>query len=270
MKLCGEMLIQMMNSKNKQLCLKIMWILILLIIWELVAKISGINSLVLPSLESVVGALVDSVISGDLIVQVLFSLQLIAIGLVIGVIISIILSSLSLVHPVWESLLDTLISLFHPLPGIALLPLIILWMGTGSKAVVFIIVHSVLWPMTLNITAGFRSIPKLYKKIGRNYELGTMAVIWKIYFPASFPYALAGIKIGWARAWRAAISGEMIFGATGAMGGIGWYIFNKRVFMDTPGIFAGLIVIIIIGFLVDEVIFGKIEKITVKKWGMSI
>jgi len=61
----------------------------------------------------------------------------------------------------------------------------------------------------------------------------------------------------------------MIFGATGGKGGIGWYIFNKRVFMDTPGLFAGLIVIIIIGILVEDLAFGKLEETTIKKWGIS-
>jgi NitT/TauT family transport system permease protein len=87
--------------------------------------------------------------------------------------------------------------------------------------------------------------------------------------PAAFPYFLAGVKTGWARAWRAIIGAEMVFGAAGGTGGIGWFIFTKRVFMDTAGMFAGIFVIILIGILVEELILDQLEKKTVKKWGMS-
>lgn len=249
---------------------KYLWIVLILVIWEGIARLSIVSPLAFPTLELIGKSLFQSIITGDLLNQILFSLKLITTGLIIAIAISVVISSLSILHPVFDSIVNTLISIFHPLPGIALLPLIILWIGTGSKAIVFIIIHSVLWPMTLNIIAGFKSIPEIYIKIGKNYELSIFKIIWKIYFPASFPYALAGLKIGWARAWRAAISGEMIFGAIGGIGGVGWYIFNKRIFMDTPGLFAGLIIIIIIGIIVEDLIFGKIQDITIKKWGMSI
>ena len=249
--------------------LKAIWIILALIIWESIARFSSVTNLAFPSLTLIAKALVNSIISGEIISQMLFSIGLILFGLIIAIIIGLILSSLSIVNPIVENLVQTSISIFHPLPGIALLPLIILWIGTGSKAVVFIIIHSVLWPMILNMVAGFKAIPQVYKKIGRNYEFSTGKIISKIYIPASLPYIIAGLKIGWARAWRAAISAEMIFGATGGKGGIGWYIFNKRVFMDTPGLFAGLIVIIIIGILVEDLAFGKLEETTIKKWGIS-
>ena len=249
--------------------LKAIWVILALIIWESIARFSSVTNLAFPSLTLIAKALVNSIISGEIISQMLFSIGLILFGLIIAIIIGLILSSLSIINPIVENLVDTCISIFHPLPGIALLPLIILWIGTGSKAVVFIIIHSVLWPMILNMVAGFKAIPQVYKKIGRNYEFSTVKIIFKIYIPASLPYIIAGLKIGWARAWRAAISAEMIFGATGGRGGIGWYIFNKRVFMDTPGLFAGLIVIIIIGILVEDLAFGKLEETTIKKWGIS-
>lgn len=249
--------------------LKAIWVILALIIWESIARFSSVTSLAFPSLTLIGKALIESIISGEIINQMAFSLGLIILGLIISILLALIMSSLSIVNPIVENLVQTSISIFHPLPGIALLPLIILWIGTGSKAVVFIIIHSVLWPMILNMVAGFKAIPQVYKKIGRNYEFSTGKIISKIYIPASLPYIIAGLKIGWARAWRAAISAEMIFGATGGRGGIGWYIFNKRVFMDTPGLFAGLIVIIIIGILVEDLAFGKLEETTIKKWGIS-
>ena len=92
----------------------------------------------------------------------------------------------------------------------------------------------------------------------------------KITLPASLPYFLAGSRIAFARSWRALISAEMIFGAAGGKGGIGWFLYNKRVFMDSSGLFAGLLVIVVAGILTEEVFFTILENKTVKKWGMSI
>jgi NitT/TauT family transport system permease protein len=123
--------------------------------------------------------------------------------------------------------------------------------------------------MALNLLAGFRSIPPIYRDVGRNIGLKPLQNTGLIMIPAAVPFLLAGLKIGWARAWRALISAEMIFGAAGGEGGLGWFIFKRRVFMDTPGIYAGILVIVVIGILVEDGFFRQIERLTVKKWGMS-
>lgn len=248
---------------------KYIWIILMLVAWEVTAKLAPVSPLAFPSLELILAALVDSAINGDILMQMAFSLGLILIGLGIGVVLAFLMSFLSVVSPVFASFTDTCVSIFHPLPGIALLPLIILWIGTGSMAILFVIVHSVLWPMILNMTAGFKAIPEVYKKIGMNYEFNTLQCIIRIFVPASLSFLIAGLKISWARGWRAAISAEMIFGASGGIGGIGWYIFNKRVFMDTAGVYAGILMIIAVGIFVEDVVFGQLEKNTIKKWGVA-
>ncbi|WP_432407805.1 ABC transporter permease [Wukongibacter sp. M2B1] len=255
--------------KNKYI-VRIFWIVILGIIWEVIALSGWVNPLIFPSITRVLEALYQSTISGEIIGETLYSLNLILRSLAIGIAIAVLLSLLAIKSEVFEGLVETLLAIAHPLPGIALLPLIILWLGTGTNSIIFIIVHSVAWPMVLNLLTGFKSIPKIYKQLGENYELSTMEIIWNILIPASFPYFLAGIKIGWARAWRALISSEMIFGAAGGIGGLGWFIFKKRVFMDTAGMYSGLLIIVLIGILVDDILFSKLEERTVKKWGMSV
>lgn len=255
--------------ENKYM-LRGIWVFILLILWEITSQSGVFSPLIFPSLFVIFKALYTSIVNGEIISQTGYSLMLIFEGLVIGLFIAIMLSSISMVYKVFGSLVETLTAIANPLPGVALLPLIILWVGTGSTSIVFVIIHSVLWPMILNMMTGFKSMPKIYKELGQNFGLTTFGIIRNIMIPASLPYLLTGFKIGWARAWRALISAEMIFGAAGGKGGLGWYIFKNRVFMDTPGMFAGLIVIIVIGILVEDFIFSIIENITVKKWGMTV
>jgi len=250
--------------------IRIFWMAIFMLIWEMIYLSHSFSPLILPSLGTILKSMYSNLLSGELIKETLYSLNLIFKGLGIGIIISITLASLSFVSKLFEGLVETLTAIAHPLPGIALLPLIILWLGATPHAIVFIIIHSVVWPLALNTYSGFKSIPKVYRQIGENYELSILQIIYHILIPASLPYFLTGLKIGWARAWRALISAEMIFGATGENGGLGWFIFKRRVFMDTPGIFAGLIVIVLIGILVENLVIVNLEKLTIRKWGMSI
>ena len=169
----------------------------------------------------------------------------------------------------FEKAVKTIVTLLHPLPGVALLPLVILWVGTGKTAITIIIVHGAFWPLMQNLLSGMESIPDIYFKVGDNYGFSTSEKIIRILIPATAPFLIAGLKIAWARAWRALISAEMIFGAAGLAGGIGWAIYRSRVFMDVAGIVSGLAVIIIIGIVVEKFVFGFIEKRTIKKWGMA-
>lgn len=252
-----------------KLHVRLFWVFIFLLIWQLISLSGKVNPLIFPSITDILRAFYTSLVNGELISQTIYSLSLIVKGLFIGLAAASILSALSMISKTFNGFIETLTAIAHPLPGIALLPLIILYFGTGTDSIVFVIVHSVLWPMILNMLAGFRSVPEIYSEVGENYGLKTYSIIAQIMVPCSLPYLLTGIKIGWARAWRALISAEMIFGAVGEKGGLGWFIFKKRVFMDTAGMFAGLLVILIIGIIVEDLVFNKIEEVTVKKWGMA-
>ena len=242
----------------------------LIILWQIIYSTGKFSKLIFPSAFTILDSLYKSIVSGELIYQTIYSLELILKGLCIGLILAVILSSLAILFKPVSGLVETLVSIAHPLPGIALLPLIILWFGAGEIAIIFIIVHSVVWPLVLNLLAGFKSMPEIYKQVGHNYGLNSIKIIRHIMIPASLPYFLTGMKISWARSWRALISAEMVFGAAGGKGGLGWFIFKNRVFMDTAGIFAGLIVIVVIGMMVEDLIFDKLEKVTIKRWGMTI
>ncbi len=255
--------------RNNKLIHRVFWIILLALIWQIIFWSGRFSPLVFPSLLDIGGTLIDSLLNGELTQQLLFSLSIIFQGLVISLVLAVFLSLAAHFSEIAASLADTLVAIAHPLPGIALMPLVLIWFGVGRQAIIFIIIHSVLWPLVLNLRTGFSSIPEIYNLVGKNYALSRMQRMIQIMAPASLPYLLVGLKIGWARAWRALISAEMLFGAVSSSGGLGWYIFQKRVFFDLPGVFSGIIVIVIIGILVEDFIFDKIEERTIKKWGMK-
>lgn len=245
------------------------WIGLLLVLWEAGVKLLDVSPLLFPPVEEVALTLYEGIWTGDLIWQSLYSLWMIGSALVISMVLAVFLALCSAKSRVFDSLVDTLTALAHPLPGLALLPLIIMWFGTGNGAVLAIVVHSALWPVLVNLLGGFRSMPAIYEDIGRCLSMSPAAITLEIRMRASLGYLISGLKIGWARGWRAFISAEMVFGAVGAKGGIGWYILTQRTFMNTAGLFAGIILVIVIGMLVEDVLFATLEKHTLVKWGMN-
>ena len=80
---------------------------------------------------------------------------------------------------------------------------------------------------------------------------------------------IAGLKIGWAFAWRTLIAAELVFGVSSRSGGLGWFIFENRNQLETAAVFAGLLTVIVIGLIVESVIFRTLENRTVRRWGMQ-
>ena len=132
------------------------------------------------------------------------------------------------------------------------------------------LVHSVLWAVALNTHSGFRSVSQ-HAAHGRAQLRPQRAsrFVAKILIPAAFPCILTGLKIGWAFAWRTLIAAELVFGVSSGKGGLGWYIYENKNMLDIPAVFAGLFTVILIGLLVENLIFRNIEAATVRRWGMQ-
>jgi NitT/TauT family transport system permease protein len=201
--------------------------------------------------------------------RILASLQVLAIGFTTGVVLAFILTVLAITTRIGTDFLESMTAMLNPLPAIALLPLALIWFGLGLGSLVFVLVHSVLWAVALNTHAGFRGVSNTLRMVGRNYGLSGLGLVFKILIPAAFPSILSGLKIGWAFAWRTLIAAELVFGVASGKGGLGWYIFESKNQLDIPEVFAGLLTIIMIGLLVENVIFRTIENRTVRRWGMQ-
>jgi len=257
------------TKEKKEKIIIIFWVVLILGAWETAATFGGVSALLLPRIEEVAATLWDSLVNGDLLYQLYYSLKVILIGMLLAMVLSTSLALASQRFMLIEGLSKVLSVIGHPLPALALLPLIIIWFGTGEASIIAIIVHSAIWPVLINLNAGFRAVPEIYLNVGRNLELSPFVVFYEIKLKASMPYILSGLKIAFARSWRALIGAEMVFGAIGSKGGIGWYIFKQRTFMNTSGLFAGIIVVILIGLFIETFLFHQIEKRTIEKWGQN-
>ena len=243
-------------------------LIVIAVAWEIYARRLN-NPLLVPTFSSTLEALWSAIASGDIPQKVSNSVILLLKGYALGLSLALVLTALAMMFQLGNDLLETLTSAFNPLPAIALLPLALIWFGLGDVSIIFVLVHSVLWAVALNTHSGFRSVSNTLRMVGRNYGLRGIPFVAKILIPAAFPSILTGLKIGWAFAWRTLIAAELVFGVSSGKGGLGWYIYENKNMLDIPAVFAGLFTVILIGLVVENLIFRNIEAATVRKWGMQ-
>jgi NitT/TauT family transport system permease protein len=243
-------------------------ILVLAILWQLYAQYLD-NPLLFPTLSDTLVTLWDRLVDGTLPGRIWTTLKILLSGYALGTILAALLTVLAINTRIGTDFLETMTAMFNPLPAISLLPLALIWFGLGASSLVFVLIHSVLWAVALNTHAGFLGVSRTLRMVGANYGLRGISYVFKILIPAAFPSILTGLKIGWAFAWRTLIAAELVFGVSSGQGGLGWFIFENRNLLDIPAVFAGLLTVIVIGLIVENVVFQTLERHTILKWGMK-
>jgi NitT/TauT family transport system permease protein len=256
-------------------------LLVLIVVWELYTQFGNVKVLMFPTFSSTGDAFIKMIVDEGLMINVWNSISVLTTGYVIGIGIAAVLVVLSVWTRFGNDLLTTLTAMLNPLPAIALLPMAMLWFGLNNAAIVFTLLHSIVWPVALNTHAGFLGVSETQRMVGRNYGLRGLPYIYKILIPAAFPSILTGLRIGWAYAWRTLIAAELVFGGSvmdtsGMMGaegsnagGLGWIIFQNQMDLRIPYVYAGLFSVILVGVVIENVIFRNIEERTIRRWGMQ-
>jgi len=253
---------------NSSLARRAVILVVLAVLWEGYGRWLD-NPLSFPTLSETLVTLWVDLISGELLARLWVTLRILLMGYGLGIVLAALLTTLAVSTRFATDLLSTLTAMFNPMPAIALLPLALLWFGLGVPSLIFVIVHSVLWAVALNTHAGFTSVSNTLRMAGQTFGLRGLRLVTGILIPAAFPAILSGLKIGWAFAWRTLVAAELVFGVSAGQGGLGWYIFEKRNLLETSGVFAGLITVMIVGLFVEGVIFQTVERLTVRRWGMQ-
>ena len=246
---------------------KALILVLLAAIWQAYAAHLD-NQLLFPTFTDTMRSFLNRVASGELLRKSWVSIKVLLQGYALGLVLALVVTMLAMATRIGNDLLETLTAMFNPLPAIALLPVALIWFGLGNGSIIFVLVHAVMWPIALATHSGFLGVSNTLRMVGRNYGLSGFGYVRRILIPAAFPSILSGLKIGWAFAWRTLIAAELVFGTTSGSGGLGWFIYENKNVLDIPAVFAGLFTVILIGLLVENLIFRTIEQRTVRRWGM--
>jgi len=241
---------------------------VLVAFWQAYVSLKHVSHLVFSSPASAISALITGWSNGQIAAATATTLEVLLIGMAIGLVLGALFTVLATATTVGRDFIMLMTAMVNPLPSIAILPLAIIWFGLNNKALVFVIANAVVWPIAINMSAGFTTVNPTLVMAARNLGLKGWRMIKDILLPAALPYIISGVKVSWAFGWRTVIAAELVFGTAGGSGGLGYYINTNQYFLKLPNVFAGLITIAIIGVVV-EALLNAFERQTVVRWGMA-
>ena len=160
---------------------------------------------------------------------------------------------------------DPVVRAFYPIPGIAWIPLAILWFGLGDVAVIFVVFIAEFFPLYFNTEAGVRSINPLIIDAARCYGASGLTMLRRVVLPGASPYIITGMRIGLGGAWRMIVAGEML----ASQAGIGSVLTEARYQFRAADLMMAMILISIIGYITERVIVGTLEKRTIERWDVK-
>ncbi|GAB4071178.1 taurine ABC transporter permease TauC [Ancylobacter sonchi] len=215
-------------------------------LWEFGARFGALNPFLLPPLSVVLGRIWEDLIAGtvpvDLGLTLYRALTGFAIGAVIGIPVGILMARSALVR--W--FFDPLVSIGFPMPKIAFLPIFILWFDIYDTSKIIMVAFSCFFPVVAATYAGCSSLDKWPIWSARSFGAKERELLWEVYLPMAMPQILTGLQVALPTGMITTIVTEMLMGGRGVGGAM---IMAGR-FADSVGVFAGIVQIIILGFVV--------------------
>ena len=150
------------------------------------------------------------------------------------------------------------------LPSICWVPFSILWFGFTQTAIIFVVIMGSAFSMAIAVDNAILNVPPIYKKAALTMGANQKQIYWKVIFPASLPELISGMKQGWSFAWRALMSGEVMTTSIG----LGQTLMTGRNLADINQVMLVMVVIVVVGILIDQVVFYNVEKRVLKKRGL--
>ncbi|WP_186580049.1 ABC transporter permease [Aquibacillus kalidii] len=243
---------------------RFIFIVVILGLWELGSRMGLWAELILPSPTNVAIALFDGIQNMTLIYDLVASFRRLAIGLVIALVIGTGIGVLIAKSKTADDTIGSMLLAFQSVPSIVWLPLAMMWFGLNDKAVIFVVVLGGTFVMALNVRTGIKNVSPLYIRAAQTMGSKGIDLFIRVVFPASIPYFVTGTRLAWAFAWRALIAGELL--TTGP--GLGYTLRYASDFGNMSLVIGVMIIIGVIGAIVDQLIFQRIEKSVARRWGL--
>jgi ABC-type nitrate/sulfonate/bicarbonate transport system permease component len=160
---------------------------------------------------------------------------------------------------------DPLITFFMPIPGIALAPLFIIWLGFGDPTIIAVGSIAAFFPLIYNTAAGVRSIDPQLVRAAHIMGASRTAVLFDVYLPWAAGHVLLGVKLGLARCWRTIVAVEFVAAASW---GLGYMIWDAAEYLRAGGVYGGIALLVVIYLVIEKGLVNTLEKYTVEKWGI--
>lgn len=223
-------------------------------LWQIASSTGLLPALLMPSPVAVARALHELIESGTLPAHIGWSLQRIVVGWVLGTLAGMGVGLAMGIFSVARAVGLPVVSALFPIPKIALLPLLILWLGIGEPSKIATIALGVFFPTVISAYTACDSVARNLIRMGQSFNLPARAIVFKILLPGALPGILAGFRISASIALILVVAAEMI----GAQYGIGAFILGAGNLMQTDQLIAGVVLLSLLG-LVISLLLGRLE-----------
>jgi NitT/TauT family transport system permease protein len=249
----------------KRLAKHVIFYAVLIGIWFLLAKLKIWPPYVFPAPWNVAQSLYAGFEDHSFWIAILITMKRMLMGYGLAVVLGMVLGLGVASNKFLEETMGGLLVGLQSLPSICWQPLAVLWFGLTEKAILFVVVMGALLSVTISMEDGRKQMPKIFGMAGRNLGAKGFKLFWYVLLPASLPFVLNGLKQGWAFAWRSLIQAEMIFVTLG----LGQQLIMGRELSDMGQVIAVMILIVVIGYVVDGLVFKTAERRLHQRWGLA-
>lgn len=240
---------------------------IALALWQAVVWSRWKREDILPGPVAVWRALADGIADGRLVTAIGITLQRAFIGFAIATVIGVVVGSLIARWKVLRLAFGSFVTGIQTMPSVAWFPLALLLFKRSEGAILFVVVLGAAPAIANGVIAGTDHVPPLLVRAGRVLGARGFGLYRTVVFPASLPSVLSGFKQGWAFAWRSLMAGELLVIILGKSS-IGVEMQNARELADTPALMASMVIILVIGILIDALVFSTADKAIRKRHGL--
>ncbi|NJK48158.1 ABC transporter permease [Candidatus Gracilibacteria bacterium] len=229
--------------------------IVLLIGWEILSHLRIFPPNLLPAPSIVVGTIRELALSGELFGHIGITLYRVALGFIIGSAIATVLGSLTGYSPLMQDLLDPLLQSLRNIPSLAWVPLFILWMGIYETSKISLIAVGVFFPVYLNLMSGIQGVDRKLVEVGKVYRFKGWKLIRRVFFPATLPAYIVGLRSGLGLGWMFVVAAEIM----GSSQGLGFLLVDGQTTGRPTIILASIILFAILGKLTDTglAVLGK-------------
>jgi len=226
-------------------CARAFSVVALALAWEWFARSGAVTPFMLPRLSLVLERIWSDLVGGELLlntgVTVYRAMAGFLIAAVAGIVLGMAISRGRLAH--W--FFDPIISVGFPMPKIAFLPVVILWLGVYDLSKISMVVLDAIFPVVTATVIGIRGVERELVWSARNMGAGEREILWQISLPAALPQIITGLQVALPIALIVAVVTEMLMGGYG----LGGAMMTASRFADSRGIFAGIVEIAVVGFV---------------------
>jgi len=242
--------------------------ILLAVAWHMAVRAGFWSPVLLPAPESVASYLWSSILDGTLEQATLVTIRRLLVGYCIGLLVGLPLGLLTARFKICEDTIGVVALGLQTLPSVCWVPLTLLWFGQTENAMLFVVVMGSLWSVVIATDNGVRHVPPIYARAARTMGSKRFHIWYAVILPASLPFLVSGMKQGWAFAWRSLMAAEIYVTILTGFG-LGQLLHFGRELNAMDQVIGIMFVIVVIGLLVDKILFSPWEAFLHRRWGTA-